>query len=104
MEDVYLKFKIGVFYKDYDWMETVFARIIKDLGIDRADISDIGISLKQYPYHINIGDLVTIYFVKPDDTCIGYRFDRIYYQRGLNEEETAVMIASKSYMYPMALD
>ena len=104
MDNVYLKFRIGVFYKDCDWMEIAFARIIKDLGINRADISDIGISLKQYPYHINIGDLVTIYFVKPDDTCIGYRFDRIYYQRGLNEDENAIMLTCKSPCYPLMLD
>ena len=104
MDNVYLKFKIGVFYKDYDWMEIAFARVLKDLGINRGDISDVGISLKQYPYHIDIDDLITIYFVKPDDTCIGYRFDRIYYQRELNEDEIAIMLTHKSPCYPLILD
>ena len=105
MEDVYLNFKIGVFYKDYDWMEKIFARIIKDIGRERPwEIKNIDLSLREYPYYIKIHDLITIYFVKPDDSCRGYKFDRLYYQGDFNEEETARMIASKSYLYPMVLD
>ena len=50
------------------------------------------------------GSSLTIYFVKPNDSCRGYKFDRLYYQGDFNEEETARMIASKSYLYPMVLD
>ena len=104
MEDVYLKFKIGVFYKDYDWMERIFARIIRDIGRNQSwEMKNIDFSLRTYPYYIKIGDLVTIYFVKPDD-CIGYRFDRIYGQKDFNEEEIAIMKASRSFNYPESLD
>ena len=47
MEDVYLNFKIGVFYKDYDWMEKIFARIIKDIGRNRPwEIKHMDFSLR----------------------------------------------------------
>lgn len=86
--NMHLTFRIGVFYKDEDWMEKIFAKVIRYIGINQ--IPNIDFSLKQHPCYIKIlgtsrNDLITIYFIKPE-IARGYKFDRIYYQADLDDE------------------
>lgn len=81
--NIHLTFRIGVYYEDEDWMKKIFAKVIRYIGVNQ--IPNIDFSLTRCPQYIKINDLVTIYFIRPE-IARGYKFDRIYYQAGLDDE------------------
>lgn len=75
-------FNIGIFYKDLQWRDYIFERIknealecetLKYYGKNKICFSD---------HYINI----YIHFCTTDERARGRRFDRIYYQEGIDED------------------
>ena len=74
--------RIGIFYRDKRWAEVKFEEIYKDI----ADNSGSGIRRRIYEMKIELDNGTYIRFVPAYENCCGQKFNRIYYQEGIDEE------------------
>lgn len=73
--------KIGIFYKDIKWFETVYEEICKTIP---QNLITHCIHNK-HETRIRLIDDTTIDFVPAIDNCKGRRYHRIFYQYGIND-------------------
>lgn len=78
--------RIGIFYKTKEWADRKCEEIYGEL----VDYSDSG-TCRRYTTNdnnmiIDLGNGSYIKFVPADDRSRGHKFNRIYYQEGVNEE------------------
>ena len=71
--------RIGIFYADKKWAEQKFKEICKY-------ITESGTCKKYYNMTIEFGNGSYIKFVPAYKKCCGQRFNRIYYQEGIDRE------------------
>jgi len=77
--------RIGIFYNNKEWAEQKLEEIYKDIANSNGSgtcrrLRCEGIGM------IDLGNGSYIKFVPADDHSRGHRFNRIYYQEGVDEE------------------
>ena len=78
-----LRFKIGIFYKDPEWLESKHKEIIKSIP---------AIMIHHYTKtNIFLQDGTSIEFVPTVSRC-GNAFDRVFYQNGIDDDVIHQMI------------
>lgn len=85
MNNIDYSLRIGIFYRDKRWAEVKFEEIYKDIANNNGSgtcrrLRCAGIDM------IDLGNGSYIKFVPADDHSRGHRFNRIYYQEGVDEE------------------
>lgn len=77
-----LDINIGIFYKDLQWRDYIFEQI-KNEALECKTLRYYGENKIYFcDHYINI----YIHFCPIDERGRGYRFDRIYYQEGIDED------------------
>ena len=93
IENIYLGFYIGIFYKDEEWAKQLYDEIIEDLMANSLFDSRLS-RYSKYEKYITINPYCNIKFV-PINTCArGYKFNRIYFQKGIPKETVDMKIYS----------
>lgn len=77
--------RIGIFYNSKEWAEQKLKEIYKDISNSNGSgacrrLRCAGIEM------IDLGNGSYIKFVPAYENCCGQRFNRIYYQEGIDEE------------------
>ena len=74
--------RIGIFYRDKRWAEVKLEEICKSI----VDNLESGVCRRHHDMRIEIGNGSYIKFVPAYENCCGQKFNRIYYQEGIDEE------------------
>lgn len=85
IENIDLGFYIGIFYQDEKWAKQLYDEIIEHLKANNLFDSGLSKFSKDYKY-ITINPYYHIKFVPADNRARGYRFNRVYYQKGIDKE------------------
>ena len=84
IENIDLGFYIGIFYQDERWAKQLYNEIIEHLKAN--NLFDSRLSRFGYDKYITINPYYHIKFVPADTRARGNRFNRVYYQKGIDKE------------------
>lgn len=79
---------IGIFYKDKKWRDDLFEELVREAHECKTVYSVTKNKICFRDSHININ----ITFVGANERSRGHRFDRIYYQNGIDQNTFSMMI------------
>lgn len=80
--------RIGIFYKDIEWFETVYEEVCKTIPqnlIEHYIHNKRGASI-----HLIDGTIID--FVPAIDNCKGRKYHRIFYQYGINDYDVNTIV------------
>ena len=84
IENIDLGFYIGIFYQDENWAKQLYDEIIEDLKAH--NLFDSRLSRFGYDKYITVNPYYHIKFVPANTRARGNRFNRVYYQKGIDKE------------------
>ena len=87
MIPINLRFKIGIFYTETQWVENIFNQIIEYLQQYPNLYNSCTIYNRQWDKRIKITPIYEICFVKAGVKAKGQKFDRIYYAWDIQNED-----------------
>ena len=82
------KTEIGIFFKDTQWRDRVFEKLVKDA----TECSSVQYIKRNEICFSDMFIHIRIRFCPVNESAIGHKFDRIYYQCGINEDTLSMLI------------
>ncbi len=82
------KTEIGIFFKDTQWKDRIFEKLVKDA----TECSSIQYIKRNEICFSDMFIYIRIRFCSANESARGHKFDRIYYQYGINEDTLSMLI------------